>query len=564
MRKKMRLIKIWGIAPLALALTQCAVQEVEAPRKAPANFEVFASPVETRTTNSGMSTLWVVGDKFNLFHASAGTPSFVSDDVFTVDNASTGHARGSVSGLTEGAYDWYMVYPYAESASKPTEVPVLVGAAFEDVQTQNGKNSMSHLAGEGFPLGGKALKVPSTEIPVLTVSPLMSVLAVNVTNPGASSRKVSVIRFKAPEAIAGSFKVDITGDTPYFQEIEASHEAELFVLNARLAAGESAVFYIGIKPFVAPAGSTLVLMVNDQERTVTLDREVTFSAGKIKTLNMTLDESEPGTQYYFKRVNTVTPGHKYLIVAEDTKQGGLRMAGPFPEWLASGRMDADVITEAEEGIIVLDHLDNAFTFIENNGSYTIRQWDGRYLYNNNKDDVFVGDAPSSGHLWSISFTAEGFAVLANSSRRLQYNPTTSVQKFQLRQSSSSVGQNPWLYELQNDEEAAADLLKKSVPGVYDYQGMSWTYADRVSQTSVRTLAGTVAFRLFYPADYTVVQVTGIPADLQVNDRFEIRMVRFEKLAAIYAGNFAVTVLKVEDGKAWLLGDGGTGFIVNIQ
>jgi hypothetical protein len=127
-----------------------------------------------------------------------------------------------------------------------------------------------------------------------------------------------------------------------------------------------------------------------------------------------------------------------------------------------------------------------------------------------------------------------------------------------------VGQNPSLYELVNDEDLTDEFVQKTVPGVYDYNGFNWTYADGISQTSVRTLSGKTAFRIFYPDEFMVIQLTGIPAEPALNDRFSVRFVRYIKQAATHADDFTVTVVKLEDGKAWLMADGGTGFIVQIQ
>ena len=551
---------------LAFALTQCAsVQEAEAPRLARATFEVYAAPAETRTVNDGMSTRWETGDRFSLFHAAAGTSSFVADGVFTIDEPDSGHARGTVSGLDEGVYDWYMVYPYAESAQGSTGVPVIVGAPADGQQVQQGQDSREHLAGVGFPLGGKALGVSSSETPVLTAAPLVSVIAVNVTNPGEGLVKVTSVRFKAPEAIVGIFRVDVTGDAPVFQAETVTDEAVLSVEgSAYVRAGESAVFYLGVKPFTAPAGSTLTLTVNDQVRTVTLPRDYTFSAGLIKTLNVTLDESEPSEQYYFKRVDAVTSGRKYILVAEDTKQGGLRVAGPLPEGTASGNLPAETVTPQEDGIIVQDIPDNIFVFTRTDSGFTLRQQDGRYLFNGNQDFVHAGTEQTKYYYWSIVFDENGMAEIQNASRHLQYNPTSSVQQFQTRLVSSSIGRNPWLYELLNDKEWSEEFIRKTVPGVYGYNGFDWLYADGTSQTSVRTLAGTTAFRIYYPVDYTVIQVTGIPAAPALSDRFPIRFVRYVKQAATHADNFTVTVVRVEDGKAWLLADDGTGFLVQTR
>ena len=238
------------------------------------------------------------------------------------------------------------------------------------------------------------------------------------------------------------------------------------------------------------------------------------------------------------------------------------MACPLPEDLKSGRLPVETVTETEEGVIALEVPDNAFVITQGERGYTIRQQDGRYLYNGGKDDVFAGTEPAASYFWSITFGDDGLANILNSGRHVQYNP--SVQKFQARQTSSTVGQNPWLYELMNDGDLTDEFVQKTIPGVYGYNGFDWLYADGISQTSVRTLAGTTAFRIFYPEEFMVLQLTGIPAEPALNDRFPVRFVRYIKQAATHADDFTVTVVKVEDGKAWLMADGGTGFLVQIQ
>jgi hypothetical protein len=171
MRKRMKKLYHIALATLTLVLTQCsAVQETEAPRRAKATFEVYAAPADTRTVNDGIHTLWSNGDMFSLFHAPAGTRTYRPDGAFTIDKPESGHARGVVSDLADGTYDWYMVYPYAEEAERPTDIPVLVGAPVGGEQVQVGNDSRAHLAGEGFPLGGRGRNVQTPDTPVLTVA----------------------------------------------------------------------------------------------------------------------------------------------------------------------------------------------------------------------------------------------------------------------------------------------------------------------------------------------------------------------------------------------------------
>lgn len=531
-------------------------------------FEVFATPGDTRTVNDGMSTAWLNGDRFNLFHASAGTESYVSDGAFTVDDPETGHAVGNVQSLGTGKKDWFLLYPYASSATLPTAVPVTVGAPVGSSQVQALADDMSGLAGKYFPLMGHASAVSADAVPSLTVSPALSVLAVNVTNATDSPVAVTQIRFKAPEAIVGSFKVDVTGAEPVYTAVSAADEAVLTVQEGvSLPAGDNGVFYLGIKPFSAGAGATLTLTVNDEVRTVTLTRPVTFAAGKIKTLNMTLEASgpsDPGT-YFFKRVSTFTPGKKYLLVAAESDDSGdiqLRMAQAMPAGTSSGRLYC-LDVEEEDDIITLSSQENAFTFYESENGTLIRQADGRYLYNSNSDaNVRAGTEPARGYYWTITYDA-GEAVIVNQQRQLKYNTTSSVRAFQTRKTTES-GLPVRLYELQNSDDAVEEFIRNTTPGVYAYEGSDWLYEDGLMQLSVRTVGGETAFRIYEPAAFSVLQITGLPEAVAENDVIDIRLARYVKQAVTHSSTFSAKVVHLEDGKAWLMAGNGTGFIVCIQ
>ena len=569
MRKKKRLFQILGLAVVSLALTECAVQEVEMAAPAGINFEVFATPTDTRTVNSGLYTQWESGDKFNLFHAKAGSATFTADGAFTVDDEETGHATGTVTSAVTAASDWYMVYPYASGSTSPKAASVKIGATAGAPQVQAEADDMTHLAGSAFPLAGKAAAVAAGVTPTLPVAPIVSVLAVNLTNPGEGTAHISSIRFKAPEAIVGTFQVDITGENPVFTPVSASDEALLSIPGgAPLAKGENSVFYLGIKPFTAPAGATISLTVNDEVHSLTLTRPFTFAPGKIKALNLTLDPSDPDDEgtYYFKRVSSFSPGKKYLLVAAETDENEevqLRMAQAMPAGTTSGRLYC-VDVEETDGVITLSSQADAFTFYESENGTLIRQADGRYLYNSNSDyNVRAGTEPNSGYYWTITFGAEGEASIVNRARQLKYNTTSSVRAFQTRKTTES-GLLVRLYELQNSDDAVAEFIQKTTPGVYAYEGSDWLYEDGSMQLSIRTGGGGTAFRIYEPATFTVIQVTGIPEAVAENDVFNIRLARYVKQAATHISNLSAKVVHLEDGKAWLMAGNGTGLIVCLQ
>jgi hypothetical protein len=551
-----------------LALTRCAVQEVELAEPAGPSFEVYALPGDTRTVNDGLATQWLTGDKFNLYHADAGSKTYTTDGAFTVDDPETGHAVGSVAALTGASHDWYLAYPYASSASSPASVPVTIGAAAGTAQVQAGAESMAHLAGPAVPLRGKASAVAADATPSITVSPAVSVLAVNVMNPGEADVTVTEIRFKAPEAIVGTFTMDITGETPTFKAVNASDEAILSISGgAVLNGGGNGIFYLVVKPFSAGAGTQLTLSVNGQARTVSLTAATRFSPGRMKTLNFTLEEDQSGGTgpYFFKRVNTFSAGNQYILVADENPEGTpvLRMAHALPAGSKSGRLAAEDVTE-EDGLIILNSLENAFSFYAGESGTLIRQADGRYLYNNNSsDDVYAGTTPAAGYYWTITFEGTGLANIVNRQRQLKYNAAERVRAFQTRKTGDS-GLLIRLYELQNSDAAREAFLKESTPGVYAYEGSDWLYADGSTQTSIRTGGGTIAFRIFEPSAYSVLQLTGLPVAFAENDRFNVRFTRYVKQAATHVSDLSVQVLRIADGKAWLMAGNGSGFIICLQ
>ena len=222
--------------------------------------------------------------------------------------------------------------------------------------------------------------------------------------------------------------------------------------------------------------------------------------------------------------------------------------------------------EEEDGVITLSSQENAFTFYEHENGTLIRQADGRYLYNSSSTNanLFVGAEPTAAYAWNISFD-QGLAVIANANqtRQIKYNTTESVRAFQARKASES-GLYVRLYELQNSDDAVEEFIQNTTPGVYAYQGSDWLYEDGSMQLSVRTGNGGIAFRIYEPSTYTVIQVTGLPETIAENDRLSIRLARYVKQAATHFSDLSVQVVHIADGKAWLMAGNGTGFIVCIQ
>lgn len=282
----------------SLSLTNCT-EKIEGPI-APATpagipFEISAD-ISTKTTNDGLVTQWATGDAINLFHAEAGKTDYVSDNDFTLDATRKGVFTGNLAGgglNASKSYDWYAIYPYNQALETPannatTAKYFYVGGRSDTPAVQNGNNSTSHLVERYAPLWGKANNVVSNDKPSMTMQHLASVVAVKVTNTTEEPLTVNSVAFTSIEPIVGQFYIDVTGTAVEYTTGDGlfnSSTASLTVNGATpLAKEESALYYIPIKPHTVAKDATLKISVNGYEKPLTLPKDVTFTAGNIKTL----------------------------------------------------------------------------------------------------------------------------------------------------------------------------------------------------------------------------------------------------------------------------------------
>ena len=316
------------MAAAAMTLVSCA-KEIDTVSKEDAiseegiPFEFVANP-ETKTTIDGLQTKWAAADAVNLFHAVAGSTTYVSDGEFTIasEDLATGTFKGTLSeSLASGSYDWYAVYPYSSYKKDPSSTSdgyITVGSKANETQTQNGNSNTDHLAGADYPLSGTASAVAFNEKPAITLASLCSFVKINVTNSSGSPLIVSSVDFTAPESIIGTYYINITDPSNLtYVGSGASYVSETARLSvtggAEIPDGGSAQFYIGIKPFTASAGSEFTVSVNGYKRTITTTKVNTFQAGKIKTVSFDYDIT---SKTYTLYTGSIVEGD-YLIVADD-------------------------------------------------------------------------------------------------------------------------------------------------------------------------------------------------------------------------------------------------------
>lgn len=231
-----RYIQIFSFALCAaLAFAACNVTEFDDPsqEEVPAPefpYEIRLVP-PTKTANDGLSTVWVDGDKVNVFHAEAGTTDYINDGAFTfsTEDRFTGSLKQQ---LEDGkSYDWYVAYPYDPTMISPKYMRITI----PNVQTQLADGDMSHLCEALCPLAGKTTEVAASANPDVMMTHLVTVMKIKVTNYEADPCNLQTVSFNhhtnsgENTILAGVHYVDMTGDSMHLTRAE-----ELDADNIRL------------------------------------------------------------------------------------------------------------------------------------------------------------------------------------------------------------------------------------------------------------------------------------------------------------------------------------------
>ena len=373
-----------------------------------------------KTSNDGMTTSWADGDAITLFHAPTGG-SFVLDGEFTVSDTEKGVFDGTIDAenpVTKGeSYDWIAVYPYGSQLKTPAnsnEWYTYIGGRSDRAQIQEKTGSTSHLCGTNFPLWGKldaAECEDESKAPFISMNQVASLVAFNVTNATEADIKVSEILFEATEDIVGSYYINFSGEVPSFTVSRSdyvSNEARLNVTDGTLAAGETGVFYIGVKPFVAHTGSSLKMTVttaagDSQEKVFNLSKDFTFAPGKVKKVSMefTVEHpEEPVTEWVKTDVTKLVDGDVVVVadITSKTAMSNNNGTGSAPA-ATPITFTANYAKLAEEPAVTLQ-----WTFGTDDNGFTLAKDAKNFLYATaTNNGVRVGT--NANNIFSIS---EGF------------------------------------------------------------------------------------------------------------------------------------------------------------
>lgn len=366
---------------LALTLTNCT-EEIQQPLEntdtpevvEPAGipFELVASNTATKTSLDGLQTVWVADDAMNIFHAVAGSAEYVSDGSFTItsENLAANKFTGTLPAeLTAEEYDWYAFYPYSKYNKTPAGVSSetfsyqKIAQAHNGSQTQNGNGSMAHLAGVNFPLYGKTTNVAKGDAVSMSMNHLVSVVEVTVTNNSGDALTVTDVTFTSEQEIVGTYYIDFTGNVVSYtpREYYVGKTATLIVENgAEIPDEGTAKFYLGVKPFTAASGTDLKISVNGYEKTLTLPRAVTFTAGKIKKIGF--DYNPPPVTEQTVTFDFTNPTSLGLTPSEE-KSTGIEIASPVESNnVTFTNVKAKLFTTSDETYQLRGYVDGSLTF----------------------------------------------------------------------------------------------------------------------------------------------------------------------------------------------------------
>ena len=293
---KKNLFSMGVMLAAAFTLTNCAkeVQDPNVGEKTP--YTIYANTAETKTVNDGLSTVWVEGDALTVFATAAGSTEYGTSSKFTLTDAASGKFEtDDLKAELAATNDWYALYPYSSYVTTPASTDAgYIYFGNKNGLTQEEYNSTSHLSGSTCPLYGVAEAVAGTELPAIEMQHLTSVVKINVTNGTSSTFAIKDLSFTSSAGdIVGHYFVDFTQDVPELtpRTGNVSNTASLTVTNpSDLAPSQTASFYIVVRPFTAPANSTLTIKIGSVEEPKTLAEAVVFAAGKIKSINYTLTE----------------------------------------------------------------------------------------------------------------------------------------------------------------------------------------------------------------------------------------------------------------------------------
>lgn len=184
--------------------------------------------------------------------------------------------------LKQESYKWYAIYPYNEAVTAPDsyteEGSFNIGTGCE----QHGINSKGHIYGKNAPMfAATASPVAKDGQIELEFQDVAAYVQIDVKNATEESIRIEKIALTAKDAIVGKYYIKFKDAVELVAvDDQTSSTAELDVLQGKIAAGETASFYLPVVPFTAKAGEELLVSVNGISKKAGNAQDLAFEAGK--------------------------------------------------------------------------------------------------------------------------------------------------------------------------------------------------------------------------------------------------------------------------------------------
>lgn len=484
MKKTIIILSAMAVAALASCEKEVSIKIEAQPSGVP--FELTASAVETKTTNDGMVTAWKANDAINLFHAETATTDYSENDQFTItsENLAANKFTGTLTSALDPAksYDWYALYPYNVAFTTPENDAAYVTIGGNS-RTQTGYDNADHLG--GLPLVGKATNVAAEDKPAVTMNHMAAVVKIVVSNSTSEALTITNVSLTTPQKITGQFIVDFSDPSaPVYSDGTYNYNYCNLKVNGgtALGNGESATFYIPIKPVALAMGDEISIKVNTYTKAKTMPSAFTFTPGKMTTINFDYDKTFTSKNFYL--TSSIAAGDKVMLVSGTS--GNVKVMAHY-----GGANNYP----ATDGTITSERLPSSSAM----GVFTVagNSTDGYTLYdpeteryvtatNTTSNNYLKGVAAADDYCsWGVVFDgAATFTCKGKASRNvIKYNSSSSL--YAAYNSDYTTGVGP-VYMFKQDDRTPVDLsfasasIEKTTSNYGEFTGQTATATPSVS------------------------------------------------------------------------------------
>lgn len=501
----------------AICMVSCSKQALPEEPVAPSDtdriqFCISASCSETKTAMSGKSVVWESDDDLAVTYQHGGQRETA---VFAYNGGNS--FVGEIT-TPDDPCDWYAIYP--SSAASGTGVSLSLPA--ESIQQGNG--SMAHLAGDGFPLWGKALEVPGSDIPHMQMEQLASVISFNVTNQEDSPITISRVLFTAPVEIAGEFSGSMTAAEWTPVPGKATKTAALDIQNGEeITPGGSASFYMGVMPFSATGDYNITVLAECGGRQIYSTKNVqgktmSFSAGVVGKINYKFISSIPeeAKSYYVKVTSNpgaTNWGGTYLIVNTDKGQafstaGG--KAGTCAVTDKDGRIESNSDTDRCAVTISGGTQKHRQGATKDTRAYDIKNSEGNFVYFNSGGLRISSSNSENGGTYQHAIDLDGNGIQLMSAKNGgsgggKYYMTYTGGSFTY---NSTDGNRILLYRKDNAPSKPGQTLQFAESRIVWNVGESGDHLTGATYNLPQTATGAMTYVTYSSSDPSVAEIVG--------------------------------------------------------